>query len=608
MMQRFLTVCLLAAGLPCVAQEELRGVVIDAQTREPIVGAHVIGIGTRIVGNSTNTEGAFSLSWQGTLDSVRVSCIGYTTTRIAASSLRSPVTIPLAPYTTSLHALTVRPPSPTQLIRNAVRAIPKNYSVPPFQLRGFYREVIHRDTAYYSVAEAVFESQLKEDDEAMLKLVQGRRSESVQSTRMFEDYHPGGGPNFLMNRLLEAGVPEFMQEKNFDDYQYSLDSITSYDGQDVYVVGFDQRDDLKKNSWRGKIFIEAEGLAIIEVIYSLSDKGVDYRKHLSGTDQVMANLLGIDYTILDRTIRCSYRKEGARWQLHDASLRTNIHFIQPRKKIDEHFTLQAQLLALRQQDGPLVPFDRNEVWRRNQLVKNLPGEFDERFWGAENFIKPEVSLTEAVAAMDVLRSSTLPAGAPEGWTLFRGQDANIYQRGSTILMKPYVTSRWKDAEQGPFLWQTVSGDMELQARIRVTKSMDTTRGPDAGFQLGGIMLRPEGVDPENHILLGVACMGNPQLKMVSQNTVRGNSAIHVTRVEQNEFVFRLRRKGPQVELHYQEPGTDSWTLLRQYQRPEWPAELQAGIAGYAYVPGTGPNRKPDLLIRADLIHIKKLDP
>jgi len=360
MMQRFLTVCLLAVALPGAAQEGLRGMVIDKQTHEPIVGAHVIGIGVRIVGTSTNAEGAFSLSWPGTLDSIRVSCIGYGTTRMPARSLRSPVTIPLAPHTTALHALTVRPPSPIQLLRDAVRAIPKNYSVPPFQLRGFYREVIHRDTVYYSVAEAVFESQLQEDDEAMLKLVQGRRSESVQSTRMFEDYHPGGGPNFLMNRLLEAGVPEFLQEKNFDDYRYAIDSITSYDGQDVYVIGFDQQDNLKKNSWRGKIFIDAESLAIIEVIYSLSDKGVEYRKHLTGTDQVMAGLLGIDYTVLDRTIRYSYRKEGTRWHLHDASLRTNIHFVQPRKKIDERFTLQAQLLALRQQEEPLVHFDHNE--------------------------------------------------------------------------------------------------------------------------------------------------------------------------------------------------------------------------------------------------------
>lgn len=590
-------------------QQLLEGRVLDKETREPVIGAHVIGVGSKSSGSSTNTDGIFSLHWEGRLDSIRVSCIGYSTVSLPAKEIISPVVVSMVPRVVSLDALTVSPPSPLQLLRKAVLAIPRNYHTPPFQLRGFYREIIRRESTYYSVAEAIFESQLPEagDDKALLKLVQGRRSESVQSTRIFEDFHPGGGPNYLMNHLPEVNLPEFLQESNLDDYVFTVDSITSYENRDVYMIGFDQRDGLKKNLWAGKIFLDAESLAIVELTFALSRKGIEYRKHLSGTDRIMAGVLGIDYTVLGRATRYSYRRDADRWQLHDAALTLDIHFIQPRKKIDEAFTLQAQLLALGRSLPPLTPFPRNEAWRKNQLVKNLPGEFDERFWGSNNFIRPESSLTQAVAAMDILRRTALTPGVPEGWNFFHPEEASVYQQQQALLLKPFAASRWKDESKGPFLWKPVQGDFELTAMVRVTQSSDTTAVPNAGFQAGGLMIRVQQEQSEDHVLLAIGCMGNPQLKILAQHTAEANSRTQVTRTEQNEYRLRLRRVGDRAELSYRVTD-EPWTLLQTYTLSGWPAEVQAGIAGFTYVTGGGPNRRPDLLIKASDIRVIPLKP
>lgn len=601
-----LPLILLAA--PVHGQMALEGTVYDAETGVPVVGAHVIGLGKHGTGTSTNGEGAFQLKTTEIPDSIRISCIGYSTS-VVKNVVPGRLDVRLKPHAISLDALTVVPPSPQQLIRDAVSAMSHNYTPRPLQLRGFYREMIRKEKTYYSVAEAVFESQLPKqgDDEALLRLVQGRRSESVAATRIFEDYHPGGGPNYLINHLLEAQVPEFLASDEFDDYTYAIDSITSYDGRDVFVIGFDQREGLKKNLWKGSLYIEAESLAIIGLTYSLSDKGMEYRKHLSATDNIMANLLGIDYTVLRRTNRYSYRKVDGRWRLHEASLEMDIHFQQPRKSIDETVTLQAQLLSLGQQEGPLSPFDKDEVWRKNRMVKNLPGEFDEAFWGANNILRPESSLTAAVAQMDVLRAGTLQTGGPDGWNLFHAPEVKVYRKGEAVLLKPYVTSRWKDEEKGPLLWKSVTGDFEWTARIRVTKTQDTTAGPEMGFQLGGLMIRNGSDDAENHILLGLGCMGNPQLKLVSQQTTRSKSAISILKVDTNELYLRIRRRGTRVELHYRS-GQGDWTSTREYSITGWTAEIQYGIAGFAYVPGSGPNRNPDLLIRAEDTRLAPLKP
>lgn len=604
---------LLLAGFLALAelsqgQQSIRGVVRDAETHEALVGVHVLGFTRYVDGTSTNGDGQFTLQLHDWPDSVRITCIGYRSqTLLRKDYQRVPLEVNLQPNIIPLQALVVKPVSAEQLIREGVRAITRNYSTPPFQLRGFYREMVRNGTLYYSVAEAVFENQLlKKNDEGLLKLIQGRRSETVQSTRIFEDYHPGGGPNFLVNNILENQLPDFLQEGNLGDYVFSIDSITSYDGQDVFQVGFDQRDNLHKNLWTGVIYIAAESKAIIELAYSLSNKGLEYRKHLSGTDKVMAELLGIDYTVNRKAIRYSYHRSGERWALHDASLTMDIHFVEPRKNIDEPFTFQAELLALRQAAGPLTPFPKSDQWRRNQLVMNLPGEFDERFWGEYNIIQPERSLTDAVASMDVLRADNLPSDSPGGWNLFHASEAKAYQRDSTFILKPYLESRWKDKDQGPFLWQNVSGNFEIYGRLAVTKTIDTAAAPDAGFQVGGLMIRAPRDEPENHILFAFGSMGNPTLKLIQQNTINGRSAIHVTRVGWHTAALRIRRLGNKIELHYLPPETHRWVLAREIQRGDLPETLQVGLAGYAWVPGEAPNRHPDLLIQAHGLRIKAL--
>lgn len=604
---------LLLVPLHLNGQSIHQGIVRDAESREPLVGVHVIGFasnGKDQIGTATNIEGAFVLHAGQRLDSVRFSCIGYHSLTLPASRLHSPIDVTLTPSVTALQRIEVRPPSPTQLLRDAVRAIPRNCALPPFQVRGFYRETIRSNNTYYSVAEAIFESQIisaQDDEHAMLKLVQGRRSETVKSTRIFEDYHPGGGPNYLMRHVLENSTPEFLQEENFSDYDYRIDSITSYDGEDVYQIHFDQRDNIKKNLFAGTIYLIASSLAFLEIEYALSDKGIEYRKNLTGTDKVMADLLGIDYTVLRKSTRYSYGKMNNQWQLHHAQLTMDIDFRQPRKGIDERFTLQAEMLSLLQQPGPLAPFAKNDVWRNNQLVKNLPGEFDEQFWGSENIIRPEKSLTEAVATMDVLKAKTLPTGGPEGFSLLNPQEVKVYERRGSIILKPYVESRWKDQEHGPLLWKPVNGDVDLVARILVSQTLDTTASPDAGFQIGGIMLRAEG-ESENHLLLAIGCMGNPNLKLVCQNTINGNSATYVTKTDRHEMTLRIRRKGPLISFYIKESEPGGWKLIREVTRKDLPADLQAGVAGFAYLPGNAPNRHPNLLIHAHGIVITPIQP
>ena len=597
-------------SMPIMAwsQESISGKVIDADTQEAIPGVHLLAFGKGVQGSSSNVDGQFILQRSSDIDSIRVSCIGYATEVLLPKIfLKGQLIVALHPFVTALHALTVKAKTPQQLIKEAVQAISTNYHTKPFQVRGFYREQIKTSSTYFSVAEAVFETQLfpgkNVDDRCQLKLIQGRRSETVKSSRIFEDYHPGGGPNYLMRNTIDVSVPEFMDESHFPEYVYDIDSITSYESRDVYKISFDQRDGLKKDLWSGTLFIDAESGAIIELNYALSEKGVAYRKHLSGKDQLMAGLLGINFEVLNKGQHYSYHRIGTSWSLHESWLKMEIHFTQPRKKIDEQFTFQAEMLALSEESGKLIPFSKDDQWHRSQLVKNLPGDFDEQFWGSDNYIQPEQSLTDAVKAMDVLRGTSLTAGIPSGWMFLHSAEAKAYQMDSAIVLKPYMESRWRDESQGPYLWKSISGDFTLDAHIKVTKATDSLSAPDAGFQIGGLMVRVEKGQPENYLLFGLGTMGSNALKLVSQNTINNNSAIHVSRTDSNDLYLRMTRSGTSFGLYYRLPREPEWKLLREVIRKDLPSSLQFGLAAYAYFPGNAPNRKPDILLKAQGLNL-----
>lgn len=97
-------VALLFATLPATAQSRLTGKVYDQVTKEPLVGA-VICIPGTTTGTVTGNNGRFHLESEATIDSVRISYVGYIAQLINISS--DSITIALEPRTHSLQPVTV---------------------------------------------------------------------------------------------------------------------------------------------------------------------------------------------------------------------------------------------------------------------------------------------------------------------------------------------------------------------------------------------------------------------------------------------------------------------------------------------------------------------
>ncbi|MFN7120198.1 MAG: carboxypeptidase-like regulatory domain-containing protein [Saprospiraceae bacterium] len=143
-MRPFLIVAFLLS-ISCIAAQDyfiITGTVVDAKTGKPLAYAHV-GIPEKGIGTTTSLDGDFTLKIPNEYrqSTLLVSYVGYTTYRKAISNIQEPITIKVQSSPTNLQEIVVMDETGIEnIIRRAVRAIPKNYVTHAVTNLGFYRE------------------------------------------------------------------------------------------------------------------------------------------------------------------------------------------------------------------------------------------------------------------------------------------------------------------------------------------------------------------------------------------------------------------------------------------------------------------------------------
>jgi outer membrane receptor protein involved in Fe transport len=113
----------LGLAVPALAQT-IRGQVYDAQTKEPIIGATVLVVGTT-TGAATNHQGEFSLAAPAAPCALKVSVVGYQALEVAATPSGQPLRIALEPAVGELEEVVVTASREAGLRTESAMAISK---------------------------------------------------------------------------------------------------------------------------------------------------------------------------------------------------------------------------------------------------------------------------------------------------------------------------------------------------------------------------------------------------------------------------------------------------------------------------------------------------
>jgi thiol-disulfide isomerase/thioredoxin len=303
---RLLIVVLVVLGSELHAQPSDAGfhteaTVLDAETKQPVPYASVGLVGT-YMGTSTNMEGQFRFS----LDrsklrpgaQLRVSCVGYESATFPLEQV--PPQINLKPSRVELKEVLVvgRDLRPDRIVRKAFGRIKQNYYAKPLVYKTFYRHYCKDDTVYGRLIEAAVDIYKRNGHKAVtsspgqrdaVRVTQLRRS--LDSTRFVEAHAPialysAMGADLVSYQNRSGGIGGAIisfaygvssLKRDLEKYEFSLEGLTRYDGQEVFEISFQSKQDAGvtlstgislKRQTSGKLYINSKDYAFVKANYT----------------------------------------------------------------------------------------------------------------------------------------------------------------------------------------------------------------------------------------------------------------------------------------------------------------------------------------------------
>ena len=578
--------------LPAFSQ----GKVVDASSGEPLSAASIILFSSgKKTGLVANKEGVFAFT--ASYDSIRVSMVGYRSKTIFSKefSNKNYVEVRLEAVAAELSEVIVKKATALDIIKKVIAGIPSFQPKENFANKGFYREIIKDKENYFSVAEAVFAAQYYPAKESYkLKLIQGRSKEDVAYTRLFEDYHPGGGPQSAISKSFILELPDFLDIKKIKYFNYKIDSLVQFDDHWLYSISFDQKPDVKQALEKGRLLIDADEFAVVKYEAKNSPIGTPYIKDLTGSDKIFAALLNIDIKRKGWKHRVDFTKVDDKWVLSYVESERKIGYKQEKKKIDLALTINSEILFTDLVSPITTQINADEEWKRKNLVSNLPSVFDPGFWGNNTIISPTEQVKTIVETISKNNNENSIANKQvNDWQYMNRNLFVSYQKEDTITMIPIMKCWWEDEKSGGMLFKAMNGDFSIETKINITKT-NSAEMPDKGFQQAGIIIRKNEHQKENYIFLSIGTGGNPTPKISFKKTIDNKSKTFAEKLENMNGWLRMEKKGNKLIAFYRSAPDNEYKKIGEYVSEWLNLEIQIGLASYTGFPGDGPKMKPDM--------------
>jgi len=284
------------------SQYVLQGKILEEKTKSPVRYAS-ISITNSTVGMATDEQGNFQIKInpESQHEKLIISSLGFRNKFVSIDSLvqkgNSATVIYLKPFPIVLEDVIVKDSkiSPAELLKNAIAAIPKNYSQTPFNME-FYSKIEVKDSAkvHYTVETIVstYRKGYVPGAANWSKIIQKRESGSNPlptyhmkgSTKDYFGYFPGFDIS-LIDQLgsegkygkTENGYTVFNPKKS-SKMKFAFGESSVFNGDTVIAVNYSD-----KKKYGGTIYIAVNTLAIVRHTLNFGN-GYDiiYKKNADG--------------------------------------------------------------------------------------------------------------------------------------------------------------------------------------------------------------------------------------------------------------------------------------------------------------------------------------
>lgn len=378
---------------------ELKGTVLNADTEKPLESAIVVLKGTN-VSTVTNSEGFFILkiNEDKNFETLEVSILGYRTKEINISSFTDDeFEILLKETATQLNTVSLTSYKDAEnLVRQIFKNKEKNNQNQSVLMTAFYRETIKRRNRDVSLTEAVVNLNKKSysswaKDE--LELQKARKSTNYKRLDTLAFKLKGGPFSTLYLDIMK--YPEYIfTNELISDYDFSFGPSSSIDNKPVYVVNFKQKESVIAIRYEGKLFIDAESLALASAIYSLNLNGKTSVKNF------LTEKKPRDVTCypVETEYKVNYREKDGKWYYGYGSVQLKFKVNKKGQLFNQVYNVSSEMAItdweIQQNDANFKSKDK--LRPSVILADRISGFSDPNFWGKYNLIEPEKSIESAI--------------------------------------------------------------------------------------------------------------------------------------------------------------------------------------------------------------------
>ena len=432
----FLGLGLAAAHAQAPAGFVLRGRVLDAETRQAIPNAQV-GVGDNRIGTSTNDEGRFVLAVPAAYaeSTLEIALLGYQRYRRPLAGLAAgaelAVALRLSPAVLGEVAVSG---SVTGIIREALARIPRNYPTRPTRLSGFLREAdAGPDGPPLFVAEGTEQVLVppytQPKARGQVRLEQSRKVDLRAQAAGFGALNWSAGPFVPLRFDFVRNRAEFIQPARFPHYTYRVADLTSFHGEQVYVIAFAPRAGHGRAHYAGKLYIGVDSYAFLGADATRLDGGGANLAEGDDRDQPADSAAAPRFGGFTRSWQTRYQPYGGRWQLKEVHYRVRVG-----RRAAQHL---ADYLTTAIDTAGTWPYGYVERAQYEDVFLQNKVAYDSAFW--RGYVPPlaGAGVAQALAAQ-AAAGPGLPATGPSAAAFGQAQAAappSRWQRRAEALGK-----------------------------------------------------------------------------------------------------------------------------------------------------------------------------
>ena len=397
--------CLLLSAPLVLARETVasvfvcRGVVLDASTNEPLPMVSVAVEGTNMA-TVTNGEGVFSLNLPADLKQVVlvVSHLGYERATYPLELVEGAV------YKVSLKVKPVALPEVNVVFKDAESLVQAmfdkrkdNYMTEPTLMTAFYRETIRKRRTYVSLLESVVDvlkmpyTSLRID---MASLYKVRKSTDYSRLDTLVFKLMGGPYNTLYTDVMKAPEEVFTDDV-FANYVFSFDRSTKLNDRLVFVLNFKQRPHIQEPMFYGKLYVDANTLALVSAVYAINLSNQARVNELF----VRKKPMNANVYITKASYQVNYLLRDGHWYLGYCRAEMDVQVDWRRRLFNTNYESVMEMAVTDWTTDVPDDWNRSGTRLRSSVViaDAVSGFADVDFWGASNVIEPDKSIDQAVS-------------------------------------------------------------------------------------------------------------------------------------------------------------------------------------------------------------------